>query len=245
MNTASLRPVVKRSAESLAVEALRSHVLSGAVPPGQRLTEINLAERLGISRATLRTALHRLTLEGLVHQIPYTGWEVASLTGHDAWELYTLRSSLEGLAARLAAEREPEVKKSVHEAFAALKRTCKTRDYAAAPLFPMPDTDLKGYLIGATVPVGPGLIRAAYSRVSYDTDAAPTALVPVPDPKAGKLSLSYVHNLSKRTALYATVARISNKNGAALTVGGPAFITTSVFAPRTSSGYDLGIRHAF
>jgi len=131
MNTASLQPVVKRSAESLAVEALRSHVLSGAVPPGQRLTEINLAERLGISRATLRTALHRLTLEGLVHQIPYTGWEVASLTGHDAWELYTLRSSLEGLAARLAAEREPEVKKSVHEAFAALKRTCKTRDYAA------------------------------------------------------------------------------------------------------------------
>jgi len=42
-----------------------------------------------------------------------------------------LRSSLEGLAARLAAEREPDVKKSVHEAFAALKRTCKTRDYAA------------------------------------------------------------------------------------------------------------------
>jgi predicted porin len=129
--------------------------------------------------------------------------------------------------------------------FGELSRVRKTRDYAAAPLFPMPDTDLKGYLIGATVPVGPGLIRAAYSRVSYDTDAPPTALVPVPDPKAGKLSLSYVHNLSKRTALYATVARISNKNGAALTVGGPAFITTSVFAPRTSSGYDLGIRHAF
>jgi len=131
MNTASLQPLVKRSAESLALDALRSHVLSGAAPPGQRLTEINLAERLGISRATLRTALHRLTLEGLVHQIPYTGWEVASLTGHDAWELYTLRSSLEGLAARLAAEREPELKKSVHEGFAALKRACRMRDYAA------------------------------------------------------------------------------------------------------------------
>jgi DNA-binding GntR family transcriptional regulator len=75
--------------------------------------------------------LHQLTLEGLIHQIPYTGWEVASLTGHDAWELYTLRSSLEGLAARLAAEREPEAKKSVHEAFATLKRTCRTRDSAA------------------------------------------------------------------------------------------------------------------
>jgi len=129
--------------------------------------------------------------------------------------------------------------------FGELSRVSRSRDYAAAPLVPMPDTDLKGYLIGATVPVGPGLIRAAYSHVKYDMNSASTALVPVPNPEASKFSLSYVHNLSRRTALYATVARISNKNGAALTVGGPAFISTSVFAPRTSSGYDLGIRHGF
>jgi predicted porin len=55
-----------------------------------------------------------------------------------------------------------------------------------------------------------------------------------------------VHNLSKRTALYATVARVSNKNGAALSVGGPAFVTTTGgFTPKTSTGYDFGIRHAF
>jgi predicted porin len=60
-----------------------------------------------------------------------------------------------------------------------------------------------------------------------------------------------VHNLSKRTALYATVARIRNKDGAALTVGGPSFVTTSTvlpgqaFLPKTSTGYDIGIRHAF
>jgi DNA-binding GntR family transcriptional regulator len=131
MSSASLQPVVKRSAESLALDALRSHVLSGAAAPGQRLTEINLAERLRVSRATLRTALHQLTREGLIHQIPYTGWEVASLTGHDAWEIYTLRSSLEGLAARLAAERRPDVKRSIGEAFAALKRACRMRDHAA------------------------------------------------------------------------------------------------------------------
>jgi predicted porin len=67
----------------------------------------------------------------------------------------------------------------------------------------------------------------------------------LPRESASKVSLGYVHHLSKRTALYATVARVSNRNGAALTVGGPAFISTSVFAPRTSSGYDFGIRHAF
>ncbi|REM33110.1 porin, partial [Mycobacterium tuberculosis] len=67
------------------------------------------------------------------------------------------------------------------------------------------------------------------------------------DPRANKLALGYVHNLSKRTALYATIARVSNKNGAALTVGGPGFYKASegVFTPKTSTGYDFGIRHAF
>ena len=60
-----------------------------------------------------------------------------------------------------------------------------------------------------------------------------------------ELSLGYVHNLSKRTGLYANVARVNNSNGAALTAGGPALISTSVFTPRTSSGYDFGMRHAF
>jgi len=130
--------------------------------------------------------------------------------------------------------------------FGELSRLSRTRDYAAAPVLALPDTDLTGYLIGATIPVGPGLIRASYARVKYDLNSvASAAALPAPDPKAGKLSLGYVHNLSKRTALYATLARISNKNGAALTVGGAAFISTSVFTPKTSTGYDFGIRHAF
>jgi predicted porin len=99
-------------------------------------------------------------------------------------------------------------------------------------------TKLNGWLLGVTVPVGAGLIRAAYSGVRYDTDAL------LDDPKANKLALGYVHNLSKRTALYTTIARISNKNLAGLTVGGPAF-AGGVFTPKTSTGYDFGIRHAF
>ena len=109
-----------------------------------------------------------------------------------------------------------------------------------------PDIDLTGYLLGVTVPVGAGLIRASYSSVKYDNNAPVVLFAPtVADPKANKLALGYVHNLSKRTALYATIARVSNKNGAALTVGGPAFVTTGVFTPKTSTGYDFGIRHAF
>ncbi|MDM0026584.1 porin [Variovorax saccharolyticus] len=110
----------------------------------------------------------------------------------------------------------------------------------------------EGWLIGATVPVGPGLIRVSYSAVDYKNTGAYINQVFgfQPDPKADKFALGYVHNLSKRTALYATVARVSNKNGADLTVGGPAFYTTTsaltgTLTPKNSTGYDLGIRHSF
>ena len=114
----------------------------------------------------------------------------------------------------------------------------------------IPDADLKGYLLGATVPVGPGLMRVSYSQVKYDFNS-PFTLLGGDDPKASKIAIGYVHNLSKRTALYATIARVRNNNGASLTVGGPSFLTSiasvpgQAFTPKTSIGYDFGIRHAF
>ncbi|MGJ7562399.1 porin [Variovorax sp. GB1R11] len=131
--------------------------------------------------------------------------------------------------------------------FGEVSRAKNKIDYEVTPLAGgRADIDLTGYLLGVTVPVGAGLIRASYSAVKYDLNAVqnPFAL-PIRDPKANKLALGYVHNLSKRTALYATIARVSNKNGAALTVGGPAFISNATFTPKTSTGYDFGIRHAF
>jgi len=134
--------------------------------------------------------------------------------------------------------------------FGELSRAKNSRDYAIRPLADArPDVDLTGYLIGVTVPVGAGLIRASYSAVKYDRNLPFDYFTPANnlDPKANKLAIGYVHNLSKRTALYATVARVSNKNNAALSVGGPAFykVTGNVFTPKTSTGYDFGIRHAF
>jgi predicted porin len=131
--------------------------------------------------------------------------------------------------------------------FGELSKVKNKVDYEVTPLAGgRPDVDVTGYLLGATVPVGAGLIRASWSHVKYDQNLPfnPFALN-TPDPKANKLALGYVHNLSKRTALYATVARVSNKNGAALTVGGASFVTTGGFTPKTSTGYDFGIRHAF
>lgn len=93
--------------------------------------------------------------------------------------------------------------------------------------------DGKGYLIGALVPMGAGEIRASYSTYKIDN-------VTGADPRSNKLALGYVHNLSKRTALYTTVARVSNKNGATQALNGA---TTA--ANRNSTGYDFGIRHSF
>jgi predicted porin len=105
-----------------------------------------------------------------------------------------------------------------------------------------------GYLLGVTVPVGAGLIRASYSAVKYKNGAPVTFNffnTTTNNARANQFAIGYVHNLSKRTALYATIARVSNKNGAALTVGGASFVTTGGFTPRSSTGYDFGIRHAF
>ena len=131
--------------------------------------------------------------------------------------------------------------------FGEVSRAKNKLDYETEPfLGGRPDIDLTGYLLGVTVPVGAGLIRASYSAVKYDNNQQEVLFQPrIADPKANKLAIGYVHNLSKRTALYATIARVSNKNGAALTVGGPNFVTAGGFTPKTSTGYDFGIRHAF
>jgi predicted porin len=134
--------------------------------------------------------------------------------------------------------------------FGELSKVKNKVDYEVTPFAGgRPDVDVTGYLLGATVPVGAGLIRASWSHVKYDFNTVNTNpfAANTPDPKANKLALGYVHNLSKRTALYATIARVSNKNGAALTVGGPAFYNNAAgaFTAKSSTGYDFGIRHAF
>ncbi|MNQ45552.1 Outer membrane porin protein 32 precursor [compost metagenome] len=109
----------------------------------------------------------------------------------------------------------------------------------------MRKVDLEGYVVGVTVPVGAGVIRAAYSHVTYDQAPTGAPFATTNNPKAAKLALGYVHNLSKRTALYATMGHVRNKNGAALTAGGPAFVQSAGLTPKTSTGYDFGIRHVF
>jgi DNA-binding GntR family transcriptional regulator len=129
----SLLKIEKRSAEGQALERLRAAIVGGQLAPGARLTEMTLAEQLGTSRATIRTALHHLVAEGLAVQVPYTGWMVTSLTADDVWELVTLRAGFESLAASLAAERATEDdRRAISQAFDALRKSIRPHRPSAA-----------------------------------------------------------------------------------------------------------------
>lgn len=129
MKSTPLRPIVKQSAETLALESLRDYILSGSVAPGSRLTEVALADKLGIARATLRTGLHRLASEGILVQIPYTGWQVAEFSAEDAWELWTVRGSLERLATRLVTQNhDPDAIARIRTAYDDLETACSDGD---------------------------------------------------------------------------------------------------------------------
>jgi DNA-binding GntR family transcriptional regulator len=122
----TIPPIVKMPVEAQATDALRDSIVNGTIPAGARVTELQLSQQLNLSRATIRTALHQLAKEGLLNLVPYTGWTVLSLSSRDVWELYTLRSAVERLAAQLVAGSINSVKSSrLNWAFEGLVKECK------------------------------------------------------------------------------------------------------------------------
>lgn len=84
---------------------LRQSILTGELRPGERLMEIHLADKLGVSRTPIREAIRMLELEGLVTMIPRRGAEVAQITEKNLREVLEVRGALDALAVELACER--------------------------------------------------------------------------------------------------------------------------------------------
>jgi len=104
------RPGGAESSAPQAVRALlrlREMVLAGELPVGARIAELAIVERLGVSRTPIREALMRLAQEGLLEALPHGGYAVRSFSERDVNDAIELRGTIEGLAARLAAERSP------------------------------------------------------------------------------------------------------------------------------------------
>jgi len=121
----------RRSLDWRAADVLREQILTGKLAPGQRVTETALATELEVSRGTLRAALRALAHEGLIQQVAYTKWMLPEFSHADAWELYTLRGTLEGMAARLAAEhRTKDCLSLLEAAFERLVSAVRSRRHA-------------------------------------------------------------------------------------------------------------------
>jgi DNA-binding GntR family transcriptional regulator len=92
------------SLSSRVFRILRENILSGKYAPDEELKEKTIGEELGVSRTPVREALRQLELEGLVTIIPNKGAYVVGISRKDIRDIYEIRSRLEGLCAKWAAE---------------------------------------------------------------------------------------------------------------------------------------------
>lgn len=95
---------------------LREAIIVGELKPGERLMEVQLADKMGVSRTPVREAIRKLELEGLVEMLPRKGAHVADLSVKDIMDVLEVRSTLDGLASWLSATRitEDEIKELKH-----------------------------------------------------------------------------------------------------------------------------------
>lgn len=123
---------------------LRTQILEGAVAGGQRVNEVTLAQQLGLSRGPIREAVKQLASEGLLELQPKRGAFVRSFSARELVDLYAVRTTLEVLAARLAAE------KRTTQQLAALRTsiTQAQQQLAAGAPYPL-DRDLHRLVVEA------------------------------------------------------------------------------------------------
>jgi len=193
----------------------------------------------GVTLVRASNAIHYYTPQGLpfglyAHGTYYFGENASNVANRDDGTGHGLRVGfINGpLAAAVAVGKTHYAAGDVHQ-----NNALFTWDLKVAKLFAGLSRDRnaalrgKGWVLGATAPFGPHLLKAAVS--SYETSAAG-------NPEARKLALGYQYDMSKRTAIYTNIARVSNSGGATTALSGAA-----TGANQSSSGLDIGIRHNF
>ena len=110
-------------------QTLRGAILRGELKPGERLMEIQLANKLGVSRTPIREAIRKLELEGLVLMIPRKGAEVADISEKSMKDVLEVRHALDELSVELACERISKAQiKELELAAIEFKKTLKSKD---------------------------------------------------------------------------------------------------------------------
>lgn len=130
---------------------LRQAILKGELKPGERLMEIALSNRLGVSRTPVREAIRMLELEGLVTMIPRKGAQVAQISEQDLDDVLEVRLGLEELAVKFACER------ITTEELAGLRKAVEEFDR-------LRDTDELSALADADMKVHESIYNATHNR---------------------------------------------------------------------------------
>ncbi|WP_237155280.1 GntR family transcriptional regulator [Oryzibacter oryziterrae] len=199
-----------------AVLKLRDLIVSGELAPGERVPELQMVERLDVSRTPVRAALMRLEQENLVEALPGGGYAVRRLSEPDILVSIEMRGTLEGLAGRLAAERGVSAAHLAEagEILDGIDRIVRPLDL---------DIDLALYVdlnagfhaLIAEMAGSPAL-TLEIERVAAMPFASPSALVPL---EAGSPATHHVLTIAQeqhRTALEAIAAREGSRAEAIL-----------------------------
>lgn len=129
-------------------DALQKAIIDGELGPGDALTETDIAQRLGVSRAPVREAIQLLASSGLVDAVPYKGTTVRMLSATDIAETHALRLLLESFAVReLAARRGAGVVDELHAACQQMAQLASAQDHRSLL---EADEDFHRLLIGGT-----------------------------------------------------------------------------------------------
>lgn len=97
----TIEPIKRSTLSSMVAERLRELVITGAYPPGAQLSEVELAERFGVSRGPIREGLQRLVQDGLLRSEPHRGVFVPQVRDADISDIYLAREAIEGAAIRI------------------------------------------------------------------------------------------------------------------------------------------------
>lgn len=101
----TIEPIKRSTLSSVVTERLRELVTQGTYEPGAQLSEVELADRFGVSRGPIREGLQRLVQEGLLRSEPHRGVFIPVLNDRDIADIYLAREAIETVALRLVAGR--------------------------------------------------------------------------------------------------------------------------------------------
>jgi GntR family transcriptional regulator, vanillate catabolism transcriptional regulator len=159
---------------------LRELIVGGALAPGERVPELALVERLGVSRTPVRAALHKLQDEGLLDALPGGGFAVKAFSEREIRDAIEVRGTLEGLAARLAAERgvARSLLAAVHGCLAAIDDLLESERLDEAAFGGYVDENARFHTLLSEM-AGGEIVRRQVERAAALPFASPNAFVMV------------------------------------------------------------------